>query len=336
MSLIAQYYKYCEEYKNKYGDKTVVLIQVGSFFEVYGERSGDIYIKSPLSKISQLCCLNIARKNEKNVMIGFRDYQLDKYIEILINAGWTVPVFVQDAQCSNTTRSLLKIYSPGTTFLVNDQKISNNICCFWIEKKNSTLINLNEKLICGISSIDIYTGYSVINEYIINPYTGTQSDFNELERLYHVYDPSEIIIVYKNITEDMIKNIINYLNIDCCIRLKNSEDSDVINCEKQTYQKEILSKIFNSISCIDSFEFAKQSFCMIINSILIQNSHIVHKIKEPEIYTMDGSVLLGNHSLKQLNIISNTSKSKLSSICDFYMNSCKTSMGKREIKKIDK
>ena len=333
MSLIAQYYKYCEEYKNKYGDKTVVLIQVGSFFEVYGERSGDIYIKSPLSKISQLCCLNIARKNEKNVMIGFRDYQLDKYIEILINAGWTVPVFVQDAQCSNTTRSLLKIYSPGTTFLVNDQKISNNICCFWIEKKNSTLINLNEKLICGISSIDIYTGYSVINEYIINPYTGTQSDFNELERLYHVYDPSEIIIVYKNITEDMIKNIINYLNIDCCIRLKNSENSDVINCEKQTYQKEILSKIFNSISCIDTFEFAKQSFCMIVNSILIQNSHIVHKIKEPEIYTMDGSVLLGNHSLKQLNIISNTSKSKLSSICDFYMNSCKTSMGKREIKK---
>jgi len=335
MSLIAQYYKYCEEYKNKYGEKTVVLIQVGSFFEVYGEKSGDVYIKSPLAKISQLCCLNIARKNEKNVMIGFRDYQLDKYIEILINAGWTVPVFVQDAQCSNTTRSLLKIYSPGTTFLVNDQKISNNICCFWIEKKNSTLINLNEKLICGISSIDIYTGYTVINEYIINPYTGTQTDFNELERLYHVYDPSEIIIVYKNISEDMIKNIIQYLNIDCCIRLKNQEDKDVLNCEKQTYQKEILSKIFNSISCIDTFEFAKQSFCMIINSILLQNSSIINKIKEPEIYTMNGSVLLGNHSLKQLNIISNgISNNKLSSICDFYMSSCKTSMGKREIKKI--
>ena len=335
MSLIAQYYKYCEEYKTKYGEKTIVLIQVGSFFEVYGEKSGDIYIKSPLSKISQLCCLNIARKNDKNVMIGFRDYQLDKYVEILINAGWTVPVFVQDAQCSNTTRSLLKIYSPGTTFLVNDQKISNNICCFWIERKNSTLINLNEKLICGIASIDIYTGYSVINEYIINPYTGTQTDFNELERLYHVYDPSEIIIVYKNISEDMIKNIIKYLNIDCCVRLKNEEDKDVLNCEKQTYQKEILSKIFNSISCIDTFEFAKQSFCMIINSILIQNSSIINKIKEPEIYTMDGSVLLGNHSLKQLNIISNgISSNKFSSICDFYMNSCKTAMGKREIKKI--
>ena len=213
------------------------------------------------------------------------------------------------------------------------KKISNNICCFWIEKKNSTLINLNEKLICGISSIDIYTGYSVINEYIINPYTGTQTDFNELERLYHVYDPSEIIIVYKNITEDTIKNIITYLNIDCCIRLKNSEDKDVINCEKQTYQKEIISRIFNSISCIDNYEFAKQSFCMILNSILVQNSHIINKIKEPEIYTMEGSVLLGNHSLKQLNIISNTSNNKLASICDFYMNSCKTSMGKREIKK---
>ena len=49
---------------------------------------------------------------------------------------------------------------------------------------------------------------------------------------------------------------------------------------------------------------------------------------------MEGSVLLGNHSLKQLNIISNTSNNKLASITNFYMNSCKTSMGKREIKKI--
>ena len=334
MALIAQYYNYCDEYKKKYGEKTVVLIQVGSFFEVYGERSGDIYIKSPLSKISQLCCLNIANKNQKNVMIGFRDYQLDKYIEILINVGWTVPVFVQDTQSSNTTRSLFKIYSPGTTFLVNDHKISNNICCFWIEKKNSTQINPSETLICGISSIDIYTGYSAINEYIINSYSGKQTDFNELERLYHIYDPSEIIIVYKNITEDMVKNIIKYININCCIRLKNQDDKDVINCEKQTYQKEIISKIFNSISCIDNYEFAKQSLCMIINNILVQNRHIIDRIKEPEIYTMEGSVLLGNHSLKQLNIISNSSNSKLASICNFYMNSCKTSMGKREIKKL--
>ena len=49
MAHIAQYYKYCEEYKKIYGEKTAVLIQVGSFFEIYGEKSGDIYIKSPLS-----------------------------------------------------------------------------------------------------------------------------------------------------------------------------------------------------------------------------------------------------------------------------------------------
>lgn len=334
MALIAQYYKYCEEYKEKYGDNTVVLIQVGSFYEVYGERSGDIYIKSPLSRISQLCCLNIANKNQTNVMIGFRDYQLDKYVEILINAGWTVPVFVQDTQSSNTTRSLFKIYSPGTTFLVNDQKISNNISCFWIEKKNSTLINPCEQLICGISTIDIYTGNSIINEYIINPYTGTQTDYNELERLYQVYEPSELIIVYKNITEDMVKNIIKYVNINCCIRLKNEKDIEVINCEKQTYQKEILSKIFNSLTCIDSYEVAKQSFCIILNNILLQNRQIIDRIKEPEIYTMDGCVLLGNHSLKQLNIISTQSTNKFSSICDLYMNYCSTSMGKREIKKV--
>ena len=39
MSLIATYLKLTKEYSDKYGEKTVVLMMVGSFYEIYGEKT---------------------------------------------------------------------------------------------------------------------------------------------------------------------------------------------------------------------------------------------------------------------------------------------------------
>ena len=144
------------------------MIQVGAFYEIYGkqEKSSGEISGSSLSAISKLCNLKIATKQEINktekilVMIGFRDYSLDKYVPLLTNDGWTVPVINQDAATSNTTRSLYKIFSPGTTFLVDDKSITNNIMSVWMEKKFANSISPQDSLICGISTIDIYTGRS--------------------------------------------------------------------------------------------------------------------------------------------------------------------------------
>ena len=36
MTVITDYFRYTEENTQKYGEKTIVLMQVGAFFEVYG------------------------------------------------------------------------------------------------------------------------------------------------------------------------------------------------------------------------------------------------------------------------------------------------------------
>ena len=36
MSLIKDYFSKTEEYKELYGEKTIILMQVGAFYEVYG------------------------------------------------------------------------------------------------------------------------------------------------------------------------------------------------------------------------------------------------------------------------------------------------------------
>ena len=40
MSLIESYFNITKEYSEKYGEKTAVLMMVGSFYEIYGEKTG--------------------------------------------------------------------------------------------------------------------------------------------------------------------------------------------------------------------------------------------------------------------------------------------------------
>ena len=35
-TMMSEYFKLTEKYKKKYGEKAVVLMQVGAFFEIYG------------------------------------------------------------------------------------------------------------------------------------------------------------------------------------------------------------------------------------------------------------------------------------------------------------
>ena len=55
--------------------------------------------------------LKICVGNENIVMAGFGLQQLDKYVKKLLEHGYTVPVFIQDINGKNTTRSLACILS---------------------------------------------------------------------------------------------------------------------------------------------------------------------------------------------------------------------------------
>ena len=61
MSLINDYFNYTKKYSLEYGDKTVVLMQVGAFYEVYACRDTNTneYIYSKIEEVSKIAELNI-------------------------------------------------------------------------------------------------------------------------------------------------------------------------------------------------------------------------------------------------------------------------------------
>ena len=66
MPVVQDYIKYTKKWKKEYGDKTLVLMQVGSFFEVYGLKELDGTITgSNICDFSDICDMLIAKKSQK-------------------------------------------------------------------------------------------------------------------------------------------------------------------------------------------------------------------------------------------------------------------------------
>jgi DNA mismatch repair protein MutS len=340
--LIREYFKLTEQYKNEYGEKSILLMQVGAFFEVYGlqDKKGNIF-GSNIKEFCEHCDLASPLKNVKLdsnnvIMSGFRDYQLEKYLNKLQEIGYTTIVYTQDVQAANTTRSLAGIYSPGTYFSNDTKNISNNTLCIWLYLETQN-VNKETNIHVGLANVDVYTGKTNVFEFS-NEYQHNPATYDELERFVSICNPSEVIII-SEMEDRIIDDIIIFAGIQCqCIHKMSSKQESkmaecIRNCEKQVYQMEIMKRFYKNQAIFfehfHRYQLATQAFCFLLDYIYQHNPNLVHRLSIPVFENCSNRLILANHSLKQLNIIDdNHFRGKMSSVSKF-LNNCVTSMGKR-------
>ena len=331
MALIKEYFALTEKYTAEYGANTVVLLQVGAFFEVYGQLitpagagagASTTCTGSRIDDFCLICELAKANKMPGIVMAGFRDYGLDKYLKKLQDAGYTAVVYVQDGLKTPPVRVLQGIYSPGTYFSTDiapggggggggsgggsSAALSNNIACIWIEK-------ISRVLVMGMTNIDVYTGRATIFETeskdAHNPTT-----YDEVERFISSNTPSEVILI-SNLSAREVEDVIHYTNIQAKMIHRvatagaGATTAKAERCTKQIYQMEVLNTFYpdgRAKSLEQSFmnyTIATQSLVYLLNFIYEHNPNLVSKIQEPVFENMSERLILANHSLRQLNII---------------------------------
>ena len=107
MALQKEYFELSEKYVKDYGEKTVLLMQVGAFFEVYGiknKKTNEISDSTKIKDFGSICELAVVDKNvcvstimttktckEKSslsdsiiVMAGFKDMMIEKCLDRVI------------------------------------------------------------------------------------------------------------------------------------------------------------------------------------------------------------------------------------------------------------
>jgi len=359
MALQKEYFELSEKYTNDYGEKTILLMQVGAFFEVYGKKNkktNEIY-GSNITDFGAVCELAIVDKNvcvssqngskDSNiVMAGFKDMMIEKYIKKLQATGFTTVVYTQDENMKNTTRSLHSIISPGTYFSNDSTKLTNNTTCIWIECIKNTRILKGNYVVVGIANVDIYTGKTSIFQYQEN-YIHNPTTYDELERFISIYQPSEVILI-SNLSKKEMEDIIQFTNIQAKsihtillnqTSLEPNANASIFyekakNCEKQVYQKEILSRFYKTsfdvfIQNFYDNNIASQAFCFLLDFVFQHNPHLISRLDEPIFENQSKRMILANHSLKQLNIIDDHQyQGQYSSVLKM-LNKCQTPMGKR-------
>jgi DNA mismatch repair protein MutS len=275
-SIYAEYFRYTKEYTSQYGEKTIVLLMVGSFYEIYGIKdteTGEI-TQCQICDISEICQLNISDKKPPIVMAGFRDYTLNKYLAKLTEAGYTVPVFNQVKSGKTITRKLENIYSPGTYISFetdSSPRMTNNIMCIWIECFNHGRNNTRDTIVYGVAVTNIFTGKSNIFQHETTFYMNTTT-FDELERYVSIHEPCEVIII-SEFDKKQIDTVIQFSSIRTQnIHLVDLNDSKVKNCGNQKYIKQILGSLFGEETYDVCMEFqhrirATQAFCYLANFI---------------------------------------------------------------------
>ena len=327
MALIKEYLRLNKEAETNHGPKTFLLMQVGAFYECYGE----IANRANIDEFCRTCELACANKVPGIVMAGFRDYSLDKYLNRIQEAGYTAVVHSQDAQIKEE-RALSGVYSPGTFFTGESSALSNCVACIWLER-------MRTKTVIGMANIDVFTGRSSVFEAETEP-RHTHTTYDELERFISEHTPSEVILITENFSQKEVEDLLNFAGIVECARLVHrldSSDARVQKAKRQVYQREITARFFGSVGSqlmqFATYEFATQAFAYLLNFVHEHNPHLVHRIAEPVFENCSDRMVLANHSLKQLNIIDddNGAKSGAGKCSSVYrlLNNCMTPMGAR-------
>ena len=162
------YAAYTQLYKKKYGEDVLVLIMVGSFYELYdcNNRLG-----ADMMRASNIMNIQVTRKNKavqdisasNPLMAGFPCHALDRFLPILLDSGLTVVVVSQVTPPPNPKREVTDVFSKATYIPLEDQMIvswsSNCVMVIYSDSDcNATTMS--------VASIDLGTGEVQVAESV--------------------------------------------------------------------------------------------------------------------------------------------------------------------------
>ena len=353
-NIIEEYFRLYNSYSLKYGkNTTILLLQVGSFFEAYQTLEEGFN----LQKLSELLNIIVSKKNKSIIeisnknpyMLGFPIITLSKFLKILMDNGLTVVLGEQVTPPPNPKRAITNVYSPGT-YLDDTHSDANNILSIYIEEIED-LSNKRLNLIIGLSNLDLTTGKSMIYE-IYSIKDDDKICLDETVRFIYSNHAKEIIITTNNLNKIKLGEIISYLEITEKI-YQHQTITQLINNKKKSifkisYQQELLRKIYPTTNLLTPIEYlnlenlmyGRLAFIILLNYAYDHSHNIINNLHKPELYNENKFLNLGNNAICQLNLITfdktNISglynqKTNIKSLFDL-LNKTSTAMGNRFLK----
>ena len=294
--------KYFEE---KYGKDALVLMEIGTFFEVYEVNNDDLKI-GKAKEIAELLNIQLTRKSKailensvnNPLLAGVPAVSLDRYLSRLITTKkYTIVVVKQKGEMPNVKRYVANIISPGTNFEYLSEPSENNIVSLMIDE-NAGIYSV------GYAAIDVSTGKTICNEIHSTRDDKTYA-LDEVFNLLQTYTTSEVIITLEG--RDIDKEwLIHYLELESLHHTLNKKRFKI------NFQNELFTQVFNINSFLSAIEFldlerhpyTTESLAVLIDFIIEHDESIIEKMNKPQFLGNNRYMYIGNNAMEQLSVIS--------------------------------
>lgn len=337
--LVDWYLTLHNEHLQKYGENTVVMMEVGSFYEFYAVTETEY---SHLKKAAQVMSIRITRKNNKKksenitssnpYMAGITSISFNKYLKMLLQAKYTIVKVDQVTEPPNPERKITKIYSPGVydnNLELNQQ--DNYLLTIYIEGY------LDKQFSIGLNLIDLNTGNGYLTEFH-DKIENNIVALHEIPKLIHNYNPSETVIYLDN-TGDYFQHddVCHMLQLNSNTTRIYSELPD--NIKNITWQQTLLNRHFSIPANLDPHDYLElgiknHATISVILAILFADSHdsqFSRKLNVLKWLNTDNGVFINSNTYQQLDIINKNNYTRNASLFGL-INFTQTAMGKRHLK----
>ena len=300
------YFELQTEFEKKYGDKTVVFMEIGTFFEVYEVDNEDEHI-GKAKEMAELLNIQLTKKNKslpeisaKNPLLaGVPAISFERYLNRLIAMEeYTIVVVKQRGVPPKVSRYISQVISPGTNFDYILESSENFLVSLVID-------NNRDVYSVGYSAIDVTTGKTFLYEA-----HGSSEDhsfaLDEIFNLLQTYRTSEVVLTFSETVKSQ-KEVLHYLEIEEHFHYTVNHEMPNVN-----YQNQLFTQVYEIQSLLSAVEhldlerlpLTSESLAILIHFIIEHDARIVQKLAFPTILSNTHFAYLGNNALEQLGIIS--------------------------------
>lgn len=366
--MINDYFNIYTEKVKEYGEKTVILMMVGSFYEIY-EINNEQECIGNARKLSNVLEMNLANKSGDitkssrtyPTFIGFTCSILDKYLSILLRNGYTVVIIDQleasaEKKQKLVKRGITKIYSPSLqpTDYTNDNDFSPNLVSIYFNinqpkaksnKKNAAFIQtMNVSICCVNNNNNVIEIIEETFSFLPNDTYTLNLALENVSRILYRCNPKELLIGGAKFAPRQIENENVNSTVSGAIKVYFNENYENVKFIENdiydvNYQNKYLREIWNTVSFgliepMEYFNLNEFSLTNLVNILKFIEKHDTSYVKNlhiPRISNEYNNLILELNTILQLNIIDGSNKKcSLFDIIDYT----RTSLGKRHLRNL--
>ncbi|MBI2411176.1 MAG: DNA mismatch repair protein [Candidatus Kerfeldbacteria bacterium] len=305
-SLIESYFRIQRLCEAEFGEHTVVIMEIGSFFEVYGIDNHKEKIGKS-KEIADILNVQLTRKNksvlensvQNPLLAGFPTAAFDRYISRIIQEKkYTIVIIRQRGIPPKITRYLDCVLSPGVNIDYLLDHDDNFVSSVTIDQHHGVYA-------IGVATMDVASGKTTVLEMYSTEEDPTYA-LDELFSVLQTYRTSEYVFTALS-SEVKMPEVLHYLELSAHANIKlNTKRLSV------AYQNELLKQVYEAKSMLSPIEYlnlermplSSEALVLLLEFVIEHDYGIIQALNPPHILDTKKFLYLGNNPLEQLTIIS--------------------------------